>query len=36
MLLCLDEDELDLEQYFSAWFILSSTSLLLSFSYLLM
>jgi hypothetical protein len=35
VLLCLDEDELALGQYFSAWFRLSSTSLLWSFSYLL-
>jgi hypothetical protein len=35
VLLCLNEDELDLGQYFSAWFSLSSTSLLWSLSYLL-
>jgi hypothetical protein len=35
VLLCLDEDDLVLGQYSSAWFSLSSTSLLWSLSYLL-
>jgi hypothetical protein len=35
VLLCLDEDELVLGQYSSAWFSWSGTSLLWSFSYLL-